>query len=254
MISEKVRSVIVEDEQAARFTLRNYLEKYCPQVEVIGEAQNSKEAIETIKLQKPQLVFLDVEMPFGNAFDVLEGCKDLHFETIFVTAFSEYSLRALNQSAAYYLLKPINIEELIQAVNKVQQQLLKQEVFNRNRIIIENMKEARPEKQQVILPTMEGFDVVKMEEITRLQGNGNFTDVHLADGSKKMVCRFLKHFAEMLPFPFIRVHRSHIINVNFIRSYHKGAGGYVVMNDGSEVEISPGYKDVFLEVLGRFKV
>src|SRR6218665_3448211 len=130
MTLQKIKSVIVEDELAAREVLKNYLSKYCPQVEVIGEAQNSREAIPLLHELQPQLVFLDVEMPFGNAFDVLEGCKDLHFETIFVTAFSEYSLKALNQSAAYYLLKPISIEELILAVNKVQQQLMKQELFN----------------------------------------------------------------------------------------------------------------------------
>ncbi len=244
---QKIRSVIVEDESAAREVLKNYLSKYCPQVEVVGEAQHIKEAVPLLHELEPQLVFLDVEMPFGNAFDVLEACKDLQFETIFVTAFSEYSLKALNQSAAYYLLKPISIEELILAVNKVQLQLLNQDIFNRNRIIVENFRETNPERQKVILPTLEGFEVAKMEEIVRLRGNGNFTDIYLQDGSKKMVCRFLKHFSEILPFPFLRVHKSHIINVNFVKSYHKGAGGYVTLFDGSEVEISPTYKEEFLK-------
>ena len=168
----KIRAVIVEDEAAAREVLKNYLSKYCPQVEVIGEAQNIKEAVPLLHEVTPQLVFLDVEMPFGNAFDVLEACKDLQFETIFVTAFSEYSLKALNQSAAYYLLKPISIEELIVAVNKVQQHILNHELFNRNKIIVENFRETQPEKKQVILPTLEGFEVVKMEDIVRLRGNG----------------------------------------------------------------------------------
>lgn len=247
---QKIKSVIVEDESAAREALKNYLAKYCPQIEIIGEAQNSREAIPLLHELQPQLVFLDVEMPFGNAFDVLEGCKDLHFETIFVTAFSEYSLKALNQSAAYYLLKPISIEELILAVNKVQQQLMKQELFNRNQIIVQNFREPKIEKQQVILPTLEGFEVVKMEEIVRLRGNGNFTDIHLSDGTKKMVCRFLKHFDEMLDFPFMRVHKSHIINLNFVKSYHKSLGGYVMLFDDTEIEISEGYKEEFLR---RFK-
>lgn len=247
MLLEKIKSVIVEDESAAREVLKNYLQKYCPQVEIIGEAQNFKEAIPLLHDLKPQLVFLDVEMPFGNAFDVLEACKDLQFETIFVTAFSEYSLKALNQSAAYYLLKPISIEELITAVNKVQQHIVNHEIFNRNKIIVENFRETKPEKQQVILPTLEGFEVVKMEEIVRLRGNGNFTDLYLSKGQKKMVCRFLKHFTEILPFPFIRVHKSNIININFVKSYHKGTGGYVTMIDESEVEISPSYKEEFLK-------
>lgn len=240
----KIRSVIVEDEKAAREVLKNYLQKYCPQVEVLGEAENIKAAVPLIHEVQPQLVFLDVEMPFGNAFDVLEACKDLHFETIFVTAFSEYSLKALNQSAAYYLLKPISIEELIVAVNKVQQQVMNHEMFNRNKIIVENFRETKPEKTQVILPTLEGFEVVKMEDIVRLRGNGNFTDIYLSNGQKKMVCRFLKHFSEILPYPFMRVHKSHIINVTFVKNYNKG--GFVTLFDDAEIEISPTYKEEFL--------
>lgn len=245
---QKIKSVIIEDESAAREALKNYLAKYCPQVEVVGEAHNCREAIPLLHKIEPQLVFLDVEMPFGNAFDVLEGCKDLYFETIFVTAFSEYSLRALNQSAAYYLLKPISIEELIVAVNKVQQHIINKEIFNRNKVLIENFKETKPEKQQVILPTLEGFEVVKMEDIVRLQGNGNFTDIYLKDKSKKMVCRFLKHFSELLPYPFVRIHKSHIINTNFVKSYHKNSGGYVILHDDTEIEISSSYKEGFLKL------
>lgn len=245
MSLQKIKSVIVEDESAAREVLRNYLQKYCPQVDVVGEAQHIKEAVPLLHDVKPQLVFLDVEMPFGNAFDVLEACKDLRFETIFVTAFSEYSLKALNQSAAYYLLKPISIEELIIAVNKVQQQIATQELFNRNQIIVENFREPKPEKQQVILPTMEGFEVVKMEDIIRLRGNGNFTDLHLSNGQKKMACRFLKHFDEILPLPFLRVHKSHIVNLNFVKKYNKG--GYLTLDDDSEIEVSPTYKEEFLK-------
>jgi len=245
MSYSKIRSVIVEDETAAREVLRSYLTKYCPQIEIVGEAQNSREAVPLLHELEPQLVFLDVEMPFGNAFDVLEACGNLNFETIFVTAFSEYSLKALNRSAAYYLLKPISIEELIVAVNKVQQQVMNKELFNRNKVIVENFREPKPEKQQVILPTMEGFEIVKMDEIVRLKGNGNFTDLYLTNGNKKMACRFLKHFSEMLPLPFLRVHKSHIVNLNFVKLYNKG--GYITLEDGAEVEISPTYKEDFLK-------
>lgn len=247
----KIRSVIVEDELAAREALKNYLARYCPMIEVVGEAGCCKSAIRVIHELSPQLVFLDVEMPYGNAFDVLEGCKDLYFETIFVTAFSEYSLQALNQSAAYYLLKPVNIEELIVAVNKVQQHIIKNEMFNRNQILVENLREPVPGKRQVILPTLEGFEVIRMEDILRLQGNGNFTDIYLRDRKKKMVCRFLKYFNEILPYPFVRVHKSHIINMDCVSSYHKNSGGYVVLEDHTEIEISPSYKEEFLRI---FKV
>ena len=248
---EKIKTVIVEDEAAAREVLKTYVQKYCPQIELIGEARDCKEAITVLHDLQPQLVFLDVEMPFGNAFDVLEGCKDLYFETIFVTAFSEYSLRALNQSAAYYLLKPVSIEELIVAVNKVQEHIYNHEMLNRNRVLVENFREQQPEKQQVILPTLEGFEVVRMEQIMRLQGNGNFTDIYFRNKTKKMVCRLLKYFDEILPYPFMRVHKSHIINVHTVKAYHKSSGGYVILEDETEIEISPGYKEEFLRLFKK---
>ena len=132
----KLKSIIVDDELIARNVLENYLKKYCPSVELIGQAQHIKEAVPMIQSLQPQLVFLDVEMPYGNAFDVLEACGDQKFETIFITAFSEYSMKALNRSAAYYILKPIDITELITAVNKVQETILKEEELNRNRIFL----------------------------------------------------------------------------------------------------------------------
>ncbi len=245
----KIRSIIVDDEQIAREVLENYLKKYCPIVEVIGQAQHIKEAVPMIQSLQPQLVFLDVEMPFGNAFDILEACAGQEFETIFITAFSEYSLKALNRSAAYYILKPIDILELIEAVNKVQIALLKAEQFNRTKILLENLK-LKTEKQQIILPTLQGFDVIKTASIIKLQANGNFTDVYLTDGSSKMICKFLKHFDELLDEPFTRIHRSYIVNVHFIKSYSKSAGGYITLLDGSELEVSATYKEQLLKILG----
>ena len=242
----RIKTVIVDDELIAREVLENYLKKYCPVVEVIGQAQHIKEAVPMIQSLQPQLVFLDVEMPYGNAFDVLEACQDQQFETIFITAYSEYSLRALNMSAAYYILKPIDITELISAVNKVQLTILKTEDFNRTKILLENLK-LQPEKQQIILPTLQGFDVIKTENIIKLQANGNFTDVYLADGSCKMICKFLKHFDELLSTPFVRVHRSFIVNTRFIKSYSKSAGGFVTLLDGSEIEVSATHKEQLLK-------
>ncbi len=241
----KIRSILVDDEKIARDVLRNYLSKYCPQVEILGEAENIKEAVPMIAELQPQLVFLDVEMPFGNAFDVLEATKEYTYETIFITAFSEYSLQALNKSASYYILKPIDIQELILAVNKVSESLENKEELNRNKILLENLK-LKPEKQQLILPTLQGFDVVKTEDIVRLQADGNFTQVYLNNNTKKMVCRFLKHFDDLLEHPFVRVHRSHIINTNFVKSYHKS--GTATLSDNTEIEVSGSFKDQFLKV------
>ncbi|MBS1512066.1 MAG: response regulator transcription factor [Bacteroidetes bacterium] len=244
-----IKSIIVDDEAIARDVLHQYLTKYCPVVEVIGQAQHIKEAVPMIHTLQPQLVFLDVEMPFGNAFDILEACEGETFETIFITAYSEYSLKALNRSAAYYILKPIDILELVAAVNKVQMQLLKADEFNRNHILLQNLKQ-KTERQQIVLPTLQGFDVIKTAQIVKLQANGNFTNVYLEDGSCKMICRFLKHFDELLDEPFVRIHRSFIVNINFIKSYSKGAGGYVILHDGSEYEVSATYKDHLLKSLG----
>jgi two-component system, LytTR family, response regulator len=244
----KIKAVIVDDELIARDVLENYLKKYCPIVEVIGQAQHIKEAVPMIKELQPDLVFLDVEMPFGNAFDVLEACQPQEFETIFITAYSEYSLRALNLSAAYYILKPIDITELIAAVHKVQLSILKKEDFNRTKILLDNLK-GTPEKQQIILPTLQGFDVIKTESIVKLQANGNFTDVYLQDGSSKMICKFLKHFDELLPHPFVRIHRSFIVNINFVKSYSKSAGGFVTLVDGCEMEVSATYKEQLVKAV-----
>ncbi len=244
MYQHKIRTVIVEDEPAARKALISYLQKYCPQVEVTGVAENGNEGIALIKEQQPQLVFLDVEMPFANAFDVLDACKDQSFHTIFVTAFTEYAIKALNMSAAYYLLKPVDIEELILAVHKVTEAIQQQQYFNHNQFVVHNLHHQA--EQQLVLPTIEGFDVIPVRDVVRLRGNGNFTNVHTTAGREFMVCRFLKHFEGLLPPHFLRIHKSHIVNKNFIKSYHKGAGGSVMLTDGTELEVSNSYKEQLL--------
>jgi len=244
-----IRSIIVDDEPVARDVLSGYLSRYCPVIELVGQAQHIREAVPLIREQKPQLVFLDVEMPYGNAFDILEACQDEKFETIFITAYSEYSLRALNQSAAYYILKPIDITELVRAVNKVQESILRSDEFDRNRILLQNLSR-KPDMQQVVLPTLHGFDIIKTETILRMQAKDNFTEISLDDGSRKLVCKLLKYFDEILELPFIRVHRSYIVNLNFVKSYTKGNGGYLTMTDGTEVEVSASYKENLLRSLG----
>lgn len=246
MWNQKIKTVIIEDEMAAQKALQSYLQKYCPQVEIIGTAFNGTDGIDLIKNTNPQLVFLDVEMPFANAFDVLDACKHINFQTIFVTAFTQYAIQALNISAAYYLLKPVNIEELIVAVNKVVDNLQKENYFNHNQMVMHNLHHST-DQQQLVLPTLEGFDVVTVKEVVRLKGNGNFTNVYTTDGKDFMVCRFLKHFEDILPKQFVRIHKSHIVNTQFIKSYHKGSGGFVTLLNDTEVEVSASYKDSLLK-------
>ncbi|WNJ15942.1 LytTR family DNA-binding domain-containing protein [Pontibacter sp. G13] len=242
-----MKAIMVEDEIASRETLRNYLTKYCPSVELVAEAPSVAEGLKAIALHQPDLVFLDVEMPYGNAFDLLEQVQDITFETIFVTAYSHYAVQALNFSASYYLLKPIDIEELIQAVSKVEEAQSQKQDQLRTKILIDNLKTMNHQLKKVVLPVMDGFEVVQVKDIIRCQANGNFTDFYLADGSKRMICRTLKFYDEILSqLGFCRVHKSHLINLEYILSYKKGKGGTVLLQGNHEVEVSPSRKKEFL--------
>jgi len=247
-MSEKLRAVIVEDEQASRETLTAYLEKYCPDVELLGEADSVKTGLEIIKLHKPDVVFLDIEMPYGNAFDLLEQIHDVDFEVVFVTAYSNYAIKALNLSASYYILKPISIDELIAAVEKIKASRDKEEVSIHSKILLDNIQEVNKPNHKIVLPLLNGFEVVHVRDIIRCQANDNFTEFHLKDGSKKLISRTLKFYEEMLKdFDFIRIHKSHLINFQYVIKYLKGKGGQVEMSDGSTVDVSVNRKAEFLE-------
>lgn len=247
---DKLKAIIVEDEEASRMTLLNYLSKYCPQVEVLEACDSVKTGLAAIKKHDPELVFLDIEMPYGNAFDLLEAVGEPNFETIFVTAYANYAVQAINTSASYYILKPIDIDELITAVEKVAKARSQSNNAFHTRILVENMQLLNKQHHKVVLPILDGFEVVRVNEIIRCQGNGNFTDFYLSDGSKKVICRTLKFYDEVLTeFDFMRVHKSHLVNMQYVKGYKKGKGGQLKMEDGSVVEVSPSKK---AEVLQRF--
>lgn len=249
MSENTIKAVIIDDEAAARETLRNYVGKYCPNVELLSEAFDVPSAIETIKSTQPDLVFLDVEMPFGNAFDVLEQTAGVGYDTIFISAYSEYAIQALNFSAAYYILKPVDIEELIRAVGKVTENRNNKLHIPNTQILAENMR--NPGNRKIVLPTASGFEVVKVKDIVRLSGSGNYTEIFLTDGKKKVVSKVLKHFQDILEGTgFMRVHKSHIIGLEHIQAYHRGRGGMVTMTDGAEIEVSPAKKEQLLEYFG----
>jgi len=242
-----MKAIIIEDEAASRITLMNYLKEYCPQVEILGEAANIKEGAELIKKHNPQLVFLDIEMPFGNAFDLLDQFIEIPFETIFVTAFSHYAIQAIHLSACSYLLKPVDIDELITAVKKAEENLSHQSKFKTANILLENLSIENKQLKKIVLPTMEGFDVVQLKDIIHCQANDNLTDFHLQNGSKKTVCKTLKFFEDALKeFDFLRVHKSHLININFVTSYHKGKTGEIKLNNGSTVPLSSSRREDFI--------
>jgi two-component system LytT family response regulator len=243
-----LRAIIVEDEEASRITLRNFLLKYCPSVEIIGEAENIQQGHQQITSKQPNLVFLDVEMPFGNAFDLLEKFESIDFEIVFVTAFSQYALEAINLSASNYLLKPLDIERLMEAVEKVSDRISQKNQIQTSNILLENLNIENKQLKKVVLPLLDGFEVVILKDIVRCEANDNLTVFHLRDGNKKTVCRTLKFYEDVLnDYDFARIHKSHLININSVKQYKKGKGGIVILNDGKELPVSALRKEKFLE-------
>jgi two-component system, LytTR family, response regulator len=246
----ELKAVIIEDEKANRETLHNYIEKYCTGLSVVAEATSVKEGLEVIKTHQPDIVFLDVEMPYGNGFDLLEQVDEVNFATVFVTAYSEYAIKALNFSASYYILKPIDIDELIKAVDKIKLEKQERKHSFSSKILIENLQTANKQFHKIVLPLIDGFEVISVKDIVRIQANDNFSDFHLVDGTKKMICRTLKFYDEMLnEFEFLRIHKSHLINLQYVKKYIKGKGGQVLMIDDSVVDVSPSKKQ---DLLSRF--
>jgi len=244
----RLTAVIVEDEEASRETLASYLEKYCPDVQLLGMAVDVKSGIAAIHEHRPDIVFLDVEMPYGNAFDLLEQVGNVEFETVFVSAFSNYAMQALNMSAAYYILKPISIDELIAAVDRIKAQADKDRGALHTRVLINNIHNVHKQHHKVVLPLIDGFEVVEVKDVIRCQANDNFTDFHLVDGSKKVICRTLKFYEDILrDFDFLRVHKSHMVNLQHVRKYKKGKGGQLLMSNGSAVDVSPARKEALLK-------
>ena len=243
-----LKTVIVEDEASSQETLNNYLKEYCPDVEVVGLAANIEDGKKLIEEVHPDLVFLDVEMPFGTGFDLLESLGKIQFQTIFVTAFSNYAIRAIQYSASNYILKPIDIDELIAAVEKVKKQDASK--INATSILLENMRNSRQQETKIVLPVIEGFEIIQAQEVIHCQSDDNFTRFNLENKQKLMICRTLKYYQEILePLGFLRIHKSHLVNLERVRKYIKGSGGFVVMSNGAELPVSPRQKPILIERL-----
>jgi two-component system LytT family response regulator len=247
----ELKAIIVEDEEASRITLNNYLAKYCKNVEVLDMADSVQTGLAAIKKHNPDVVFLDIEMPYGNAFDLLESLDKVDFEIIFVTAYRDYAIKALNLSAAYYILKPIDIDELVTAVNKITEQKKEGDDIFHTKVLMDNIKTNNIQHKKIVLPQMDGFEVVNVNEIIRAEANDNYTNFYLTNGKKYLVSKTLKYFDELLAeFDFIRIHKSHLVNLQYITKYIKGKGGQVCMTDDSYVDVSATRKK---ELLERFK-
>ena len=233
-----LNALIVEDEANSREILRNYLAKYCDNVTVVGEAASVEEALQLIGKNELDLVFLDVEMPYGNAFDLLDQLPDRTFETVFVTAYNQYAMDALNNHAAYYLMKPINIDELIKAVDYVSEIKTKENALEDT---ILNAQLPRVEGK-ITLPQQDGFQVLNVADILFCKADDNYTEIFL-ENKKILVSKTLKYFEEALSqFPFARIHKSYLVNVNEVIKYKKGKGGSVVVSNGKELLVSASKK------------
>ena len=242
-----LKAIIVDDEPDCCETLSMLLERYCPEVAVTAVCSSGAAALLTIPEQKPQLVFLDIEMPHMNGFQLLEQLPAIDFELVFTTSYDQYAIKAIRFSALDYLLKPVDREELRQAVQKVvkrQQPPLPQQL----EILLQKLHQ--PATSKIAIPTMEGLQMIPVASIITCKSDSNYTTLYLKGKQKITASRTLKEVEEMLEgLSFLRVHQSHLVNLDEVGKYVRGEGGYLVMSDGSAVDVARSRKDLLLQKL-----
>ena len=240
-----LKAIIIEDETKARRVLEELLKEYCPEVSVLAAVDSVPEGVKAINKLQPDIVFLDIEMPEYNGFQLFEFINDINFEVIFTTAYQEYALQAFEVAAIGYLLKPIQIEKLVQAVEKVKEKL-KEQSSERIEILRNTWKEEKVSK--VALPISEGFLFVELNDIMYLSAEGSYTNIILRDNRKFIVSKNIKSFEDLFSgHLFFRPHRSYLINLNAVKQLIKQDGGYILMENGDAVSITKEKKDDFLK-------
>lgn len=247
-MNNKIKAIIIDDEQDGRSVLNTLVKMYCPQVEIIGEGKSGEEGLSLINELNPELVFLDIDMPGMNGFSLLKRLKEITFEVIFVTAHHHYALKAIKHSALDYLLKPVDKTELIQAVDKCKSASSTSSSNERMSFLLNNSQKEGKELTQIILHVREGYVFTDINDIIRCEADGNYTKVILKNGEKQLVSKTLKDFDLTLStHNFCRIHKSHLINIKYLKKYIKGDGGIVIMSDDSELEVSRRNKETFLK-------
>ena len=235
----KLKAIIIEDEKISRDILNSYIKKYCPDIEVVGMAKDVREGIALVRNIVFDLLFLDIELPYGNAFDILDVKGVKNFETIFVTAYDKYAKEALNSHAAYYILKPISIDELIKAVDYV-----------KNKLLIQNDNLTEKVLTKIAIADNSSIDFISLEDILYCKAQDNYTEFVLKD-KKVLTSKSLKKYDEKLNGSgFIRIHRSYLVNIKHVDKYYKGSGGYVIMSNGDSLDVASKRKEEFLRVFG----
>lgn len=242
--------VIIDDEPDSVKTLDSLIREYCPNVNPTGNACSVEDALPLIDIHRPDLVFLDIELQDGTGFDILEKTRYRPFEVIFVTAFNQYAIKAFKHSATDYLLKPIDIDELKEAVIRVSRRKSEKSVGNFS-ILLDNLKSGSPRK--LAIPTSQGFEYILVDNIVHIEAERSYCHIYLLDKRKIMVSKCMNDYQQILDErKFFRTHNSHLINLQHVKMYVKRDGGHVEMTDGSIVPLSRRKKDYFIEVMNSF--
>ena len=243
------KAIIIDDEPYCCEILAAMLEADCPKVQIVSVCKNGEEGLAAIREFNPNLVFLDVEMPRMNAFQMLEQLSSIQFHLIFTTSYDQYALKAIRFSAIDYLLKPIDRDELKKAVQKVEQRI-QVPVQQQLEVLMQKLTQPSQRITKIALPTIDGLQMISINTIIFCESDDNYTKLFLNSGKRLLVTRSLKEIEEMLEsYSFLRVHRSYLVNLNEIEKYIKGEGGYLMMSDGSNVDVSKQRKEALLRKL-----
>ena len=245
-----IKSVIVEDNPMALMALRDLIADNFPQINVIAECETACDAEAMIEKHKPDLIFLDVELPDKTGVEMLDGMKDITFDVIFTTSHEKYALHAIRLSAVDFLLKPFGEKELRNALKKFNKKHATENLPEQIDDLFKDLSKRINPYRKFTVPTSNGMEFIFIDQVVRLQADANYTNIFMNDKRKICVSRTLKEFESMLcPVGFCRIHNSHIINLKFIKSYSKGKGGVVTMDDGSEIDVSRHFKENFMASL-----
>ncbi len=248
-----IKVVIIDDEENSRETLRGKLDLFCPEVEVCAEAGDVKAGVAAISSNHPDAVFLDIQLAGESGFDILESIRDndeLDPRIIFITAHDEFAVKAIKFSALDYLLKPIDPEELVRAVRKVEDEKgLPKKAASLN-VLVENIRQASDSPKKIVVPTSDGMHVIKITDIIRLESSSNYTTFHLNGQKSLLASKTLKEFDNMLAgYNFQRIHKSHLVNMNYLKRYVQTDGGYLILEDGSKIPVANRKKEQLLSTL-----
>jgi len=239
-----LRAIIIDDELPVQQMLHGALTAYCTQVEVVGLANSVQSAIDEIIAKRPDLIFLDINLPDGSGFDLLSKLGNQMPLVVFITAYDEYAIKAFKFSAVDYILKPINIDELVDAVRKCIDQKERDNLTEKLKILIRNTNEAPSGDKKIVLKTSESIHIVKVSEIVRCESDHNYTTFHFTNHKPILVSKTLKEFDDLLSDQgFFRTHQTHLININRISRFDKAFGGELIMEDGSRVPVSKRKRD-----------